>query len=1217
MNLKIFIKILLLLLLIIIAEILISKEKNSDKIEICQKKLQKAIINKIKKSNEFIEISRELYNKNLNDISKLLTFVNNENADNGLFVYKNDTLIFWSNNSVNPINNNSLNPKCYKLHNGWYLVNNKLSGEYNFVYAQLIKKEYNYQNEYLENQFQKEIKIPANIGLSLYKGIYNIYDTNHNLLFSIQLEKSKQFNEFSVFSIFLIYLLAFIIFLSILIDLYKKLPFFNRNQGWLFLALFADVVLIRWVVFYFQIPNFLNQTKLFSPFYYASLSLLPSLGDLIVNVVIIGFIAIIFYRTKVQILKFSKRVNLLIGSIFTFLIFVILFKYSLLFKSLIIDSSISLTLNNPLSPTFLSVVILLLIALLNISLVLIVSKLIKLIYQYNQNKLKYIIYIFLFTTLITLLIFNSIVFKNGLLILLFSPLFAISAFIIENPKFELKKVYYYGIYVVIFSIFASIGFNQFNQQKEREKRKLLMQKMALENDPMSEYLFGEVYNKIKNDSILNDYIKTFTAENEIINYLKYKYFKGYWSKYNTQITVCKDFQNLLIKPSFGFYNCDRFFYDKITKYGMPTMTENLFLLNDNVYENSYLSLIRLFEHSVDSMLRTSIYIELNAKFIIKDLGYPELLIDKKANTLHDISTYSYARYHKGVLYKNYGKSKYYNTIDYSNYKEKTYYFINYDGYDHLIFRPNNSSLLIISLKKQGIFEFFLPFSFLILFFTLILIIFLVFFGNLLKFKFSKSSFKLRLQLSIITILLISFFLVGVSTLIYISSFNNEKHREVLTEKAHSALVKLETELGVMNEIDISHSEAIYDILVHLSNIFFTDINLYDTKGNLVASSRSQIFEENLISDKLNPVAYYELYFNGKNIFINKEKIGKYEYMSAYIPFKNVDNKLLAFLNLPYFAKQNEIKREISTFLTTYLNIYIFLIFNAILIAIFISNYITRPLRLIKEKMSQIKLGNSNEKIEWFRNDEIGSLINDYNSMIDQIASSAEMLAKSEREQAWREMAKQVAHEIKNPLTPMKLSIQHLQKAWNDRVDDWDERLNRFSNTLIEQIDSLSEIASEFSDFAKFTSTNFSRLNLSETLQSTVNLFISYVDENINITTKIEEDSFIYADKKQMLQVFNNLIKNALHAVQNNVSGIIEIELLKNQNNILVAIRDNGKGIEEKEKDKIFSPNFTTKSSGMGLGLAIVKSIIETNNGEIWFESEVGVGTVFYLKFTQI
>jgi len=264
----------------------------------------------------------------------------------------------------------------------------------------------------------------------------------------------------------------------------------------------------------------------------------------------------------------------------------------------------------------------------------------------------------------------------------------------------------------------------------------------------------------------------------------------------------------------------------------------------------------------------------------------------------------------------------------------------------------------------------------------------------------------------------------------------------------------------------------------------------------------------------------------------------------------------------------------------------------------------------------LKLGKSNEKIEWLRNDEIGKLIKDYNSMIDQIALSAEMLAKSEREQAWREMAKQVAHEIKNPLTPMKLSIQHLQKAWNDKVDDWDKRLNKFSKTLIEQIDSLSEIASEFSDFAKMSSTNFSILNLSEILQSTVNLFITSVDNNIEIETKIEDNCLIYADKKQMIQVFNNLIKNAIQAVQSDEKGLIIIELTKDNTSVTLKIKDNGRGIDNEMKEKIFSPNFTTKSSGMGLGLAIVKSIIETNKGEIWFVSEEGKGTEFYIKFTK-
>ena len=205
--------------------------------------------------------------------------------------------------------------------------------------------------------------------------------------------------------------------------------------------------------------------------------------------------------------------------------------------------------------------------------------------------------------------------------------------------------------------------------------------------------------------------------------------------------------------------------------------------------------------------------------------------------------------------------------------------------------------------------------------------------------------------------------------------------------------------------------------------------------------------------------------NQQTSFIHDEQIGRLEYISVYIPFKNKDGKLLAYVSLPYFAKQTELEKEISAFLVALINIYVLLFALSVIMAIIISNYVTRPLKLIQDKLSKIQLGKTNEPIEWEEDDEIGNLVKEYNRMINELSNSAELLARSERESAWREMAKQVAHEIKNPLTPMKLSVQHLQRMWNDQSPDMDQKLDRITQTLIEQIDTLSSIATEFSNFA--------------------------------------------------------------------------------------------------------------------------------------------------------
>jgi nitrogen fixation/metabolism regulation signal transduction histidine kinase len=352
-------------------------------------------------------------------------------------------------------------------------------------------------------------------------------------------------------------------------------------------------------------------------------------------------------------------------------------------------------------------------------------------------------------------------------------------------------------------------------------------------------------------------------------------------------------------------------------------------------------------------------------------------------------------------------------------------------------------------------------------------------------------------------------------------------------------------------------------------------------------------------------------------YFQREKIGENGYNSAYMPFFNERNQLLAYINLPYFARQDDLKKEISAFLVAFINVYVFLIIVGIFLALLVSNYISRPLRILAFRISQLSFGKHNEKIEWKRRDEIGQLVDEYNRMIDELVKSADLLARSERETAWSEMARQVAHEIKNPLTPMKLSVQHLEKAWVDHASDWDERLKRFTESMTEQIESLSAIASEFSDFAKMPVTQPENLDLNEILENVKDLYQDTSRIRFEFRYDRRVPHTILGDRKQLLRVFTNLTNNAIQAIGNKEEGIISIELETADTKYSLKISDSGSGISAELSDRIFQPNFTTKSGGMGLGLAIVKSIIQGLGGEISFVSKEGSGTTFILVFPAL
>ena len=296
---------------------------------------------------------------------------------------------------------------------------------------------------------------------------------------------------------------------------------------------------------------------------------------------------------------------------------------------------------------------------------------------------------------------------------------------------------------------------------------------------------------------------------------------------------------------------------------------------------------------------------------------------------------------------------------------------------------------------------------------------------------------------------------------------------------------------------------------------------------------------------------------------------------------------------------------------------VFMLAFSTILSITVSNRLIRPLKYIQESLRTVQIGSRLTPIIYDRTDEIGELVKEYNKKVEELQQNAETLAKSERESAWREMAKQVAHEIKNPLTPMKLSIQHLSRSIKLADEDSEIRLQRVTKSLIEQIDALTKIANEFSNFAKMPKAKEIELNLSEVLTNSVAVFAEYDQHDFNLTIEPQSEALIWADKDLLLRVFNNLIKNALQSVPVGSTGKINIQLTEQNETYTVSVKDNGVGIKPSEQDKIFVPYFTTKSKGTGLGLAMSKQIIEGMKGKIWFDSELDVGTTFFVTFPKL
>lgn len=403
-----------------------------------------------------------------------------------------------------------------------------------------------------------------------------------------------------------------------------------------------------------------------------------------------------------------------------------------------------------------------------------------------------------------------------------------------------------------------------------------------------------------------------------------------------------------------------------------------------------------------------------------------------------------------------------------------------------------------------------------------------------------------------------------------------------------------------------------DEIYQIADVQNVNFNIYDLEGELIKSSRPK-FNNDSITYCLSAEVLNSLAASGAKRYVENNLEADDKFQASYSYITDAKFKPIGILNLPYFEDNSFNDMELREFLFRLAGVYILMLLLAIGLAFFISTYITRSIKTISEKLDQTNLSKRNEKI-FIRDpsEEIGRLIDSYNGMIDELEASAAKLARSEREQAWREMAKQVAHEIKNPLTPMRLSVQNFERKFKPDDPKAREKVQEFSNTLIQQIDTLSSIAMAFSNFAEMPAQQNETLNVVQIVKLALDIF----NEKYIHFIADEEEIIAKLDRTQLIRVVTNLVKNAIQAVPDVEAPRILVTVASEHNVVKISVADNGVGIADEVKDKVFEPKFTTKSSGMGLGLGMVKNIVETYKGSITFTSKPGKGTVFTVIFPK-
>lgn len=471
----------------------------------------------------------------------------------------------------------------------------------------------------------------------------------------------------------------------------------------------------------------------------------------------------------------------------------------------------------------------------------------------------------------------------------------------------------------------------------------------------------------------------------------------------------------------------------------------------------------------------------------------------------------------------------------------------------------------------------------------------------------KLSLQNRVFLSMILLILITSVLIATVTIIQYNEQAEEYNTGRLLRKERAIVHHFGVDISnTTYQVETSELKAIFKSKIfEISKIHNLEIGIYDLKGNFLVSSNRDFIKDTVKREiSINTLSKLD---EGTHRYVEREQKEGKEFQSLYTYLYDGKAKPIGIIHLPYLEDSSENDRELKEFLSRLGLGFLVMFLVGLAFAYFISSYITRSLKTVSDKMSETRLHKRNKKIVLKEaSKEIHNLVDSYNSMVDDLEESAVKLAQSEREQAWREMAKQVAHEIKNPLTPMRLTVQSFERKFDPSDPEIFQKLNEYSKTLIQQIDVMSSIASAFSDFAKMPTAKREEINVVAIVKHATEIFVEpyisfYSDAKVIMAN---------LDKMQITRVVTNLVKNAIQAIGETKNPSVEIKVSQEENNVIITVADNGKGISDETKDKVFEPKFTTKTSGMGLGLPMIKNIIEAYNGTISFTSIENKGTVF-------
>jgi len=1147
------------------------------------------------------------------------------------FIFKNGRLIFWSDHRFIPeyqaIEGN-YNLKSISTAEGKFIVNRRLvigtPDNFEVFSVVTLYRQYESESNHLKTNYSPNIFTadPQQIDTSPVAATHlNMYSETKEFLFSVTPSKIDNLKNQSIPAN--VILLGLLSMFFLVVYLFAWIWYLNTTHryGRGFLLLMGYFLLFRAIMLFYNIPFIFYESALFNPKFYTSSIIAPSLGDLILNLIVIIILLIYlvnnYYKMKryfwlLHLPDIAKKVISVVIVILSFSVFQGFYRQlqNIYEKSAFqLDIALNIDfLEKPLKLSSLACFVLL-----SIVYFLATHLLINLIIKLNRNAKRWEFFALLIGLLIWSVVILSLQASNILLILLHG-LYVASLLISQFPKFLYTFRYQTSIYFFLGALASAIlgTYVIYNQaiRKDFIQKQAFGNKYLAENDEIGEFKLSKANADISKDSTLRELIKSALLPREQVqNFIRRDILDSYFDYYDTEVSAFdingKSLENVSDALSFQDYE------NKYKTQKYRTDYNNLFFINDasNGYQKQYIDFIPL----------------LNAEN--KAIGYVIIDLKKRNDATRDAaladlptsgeeqleaSNYSYAVYENGKIIKLGGKNYNYERkmpLSLVEGKQISEEGIIDNGYNHMAVTNKNGRKIVVSSEQISLATIYSNFSFLFLILVITIIFIILVYAIRYGFSNLNVNFATKIQIYLNVAFLLPLILVVGITLSIIGTKLSESQEQSYVSQTENAGISILPAVDKFIQGKMS-KQFLTDTLKNISTNTKKYVSVFDTTGRLLATNKLLSYETGIVSTYLNPEAYIRIIEEKEHNAIIPESMGNLNFMGSYVGINANDGKLAGVVSIPFYDSKVAYEKEVGAVIGSLLNTFTTIFLGLLLLSYFASNVLTVPLRLITNKLRKVDLSKPSEPLAWRSDDEIGVLIKAYNDMLVKLEESKVALADTTKQSAWQQMAKQVVHEIKNPLTPMKLSLQLLQHKLSRGATIDTAQIKDQIESLTGQIDNLSYIANSFSDFARLPIPKREIFDFVYEVNKVANLFLE--DRKMDISKDVPNKAvMVWGDRQLTGNIINNLLMNAIQSVPSERKPIIRIKVEINTESVTFSVTDNGIGVLKENHSKIFMLDFSTKAEGTGVGLALAKWVVDNSKGSIWFDTVPNVGSTFY------